>query len=185
METIQETKPAIYVGTYRKYNEGSIAGKWIDLTEFVDYEAFLTDCKTLHADEEDPEYMIQDFESFPEIFYSESGLPSEAIFDNIRKYAEMDSDQQPAFEAWTEMTGADEVTDDDIFDKFEEAFTGVYDSPKEYAEQFIEETGGIPDDLPDIIKNNIDYEGIAEEFRISGDVWYAKKDGKTYVFQNQ
>lgn len=28
------TIPAIYVGTYYKYNGGSIFGKWFDMTEF-------------------------------------------------------------------------------------------------------------------------------------------------------
>lgn len=59
-------KPSVYVGTYRKYNEGSIAGGWISLTECKDYSDFIAKCRQLHKDESDPEFMIQDLEDFPD-----------------------------------------------------------------------------------------------------------------------
>ncbi|WP_279511274.1 antirestriction protein ArdA, partial [Klebsiella pneumoniae] len=34
------TTPAVYVGTYHQYNCGSIFGKWFDLTDFDDEDAF-------------------------------------------------------------------------------------------------------------------------------------------------
>ena len=68
----------IYVGTYHKYNCGSIAGAWIDLDN-LDEDEFLEKCRELHKDEKDPEFMFQDFEC-DEIFkgmISESGINSE------------------------------------------------------------------------------------------------------------
>ena len=53
----------VYVGTFRKYNEGSIEGAWIDLDKFANYEEFIAACRKLHADETDPELMIQDVEN--------------------------------------------------------------------------------------------------------------------------
>lgn len=47
-------QPAIYCGTYKKYNEGSLFGAWLDLRTFDSYEEFIDVCKQLHADEEDP-----------------------------------------------------------------------------------------------------------------------------------
>ena len=58
-------KPAIYVGTYKKYNNGSIQGAWFDLTKFDCLEDFIEACEELHDDEDDPELMYQDFENFP------------------------------------------------------------------------------------------------------------------------
>lgn len=52
--------PSIYVGTYHKYNCGSIAGKWLNLTEYSSKEEFYEACKELHSDEEDAEFMFQD-----------------------------------------------------------------------------------------------------------------------------
>lgn len=62
----------LYVGTYGKYNNGSIDGEWLDLSDYNDSQEFLAACAELHKDEHDPEFMFQDFEGFPRDFYSES-----------------------------------------------------------------------------------------------------------------
>jgi hypothetical protein len=48
METIK-----IYVGTYDKYNCGSIAGAWIDV-ENLTKDEFNLKCKELHKEEKTP-----------------------------------------------------------------------------------------------------------------------------------
>mgnify|MGYP003640216506 FL=1 len=53
----------VYVGTYNKYNEGSIFGKWIDLSNYSHLNDFYKDIGELHKDEEDPEFMFQDYEA--------------------------------------------------------------------------------------------------------------------------
>ena len=60
------SNPRVYVGTWAKYNRGSIAGGWLALNECKDYQAFLRKCKALHRSERDPEFMIQDTEDFPD-----------------------------------------------------------------------------------------------------------------------
>lgn len=85
--------PAVYVGTYRKYNEGSLYGEWIDLTTFYDYSDFIEFCERLHADEEEPELMFQDFENFPKEYYSETCL----MFDNIIEFSELDEYNKEPF----------------------------------------------------------------------------------------
>ncbi len=72
--SMNTTTPAVYVGTYHKYNCGSIAGKWFDLTDFDGPEDFLEACKALHADEWDAEFMYQDWEGIPSQFVSESSV---------------------------------------------------------------------------------------------------------------
>ena len=57
----------IYVGTYAKYNNGSIFGEWLNLGDFDNLEDFYNKCKEIHADEEDAEFMFQDYET-PDIF---------------------------------------------------------------------------------------------------------------------
>jgi hypothetical protein len=56
-----ENAPRIYVGTYGQYNNGSLFGKWFDLTDYSDLE----DCFEFHKNEFDsdgcrPELMFQD-----------------------------------------------------------------------------------------------------------------------------
>ena len=56
----------VYVGTYKKYNEGSLNGGWLNLADYATYGDFLRACKQLHKGEHDPEFMIQDSEDFPD-----------------------------------------------------------------------------------------------------------------------
>lgn len=70
----------LYVGTYHKYNNGSLGGAWIDLDKFKDGKEFEAACRRLHRDERDPEFMFQDVETDPgedwqEGLYSESSIP--------------------------------------------------------------------------------------------------------------
>ncbi len=70
----------LYVGTYAKYNSGSLAGAWLDLDRFANAEEFEAACRKLHRDERDPELMFQDVETDPgcdwqEGLYSESSIP--------------------------------------------------------------------------------------------------------------
>ncbi|MGX5685599.1 antirestriction protein ArdA [Chryseobacterium cucumeris] len=53
---------SIYVGTYAKYNNGSLFGKWLNLSDYSDYDELLTAMYELHSDEADPEFMFQDYE---------------------------------------------------------------------------------------------------------------------------
>ena len=81
-------EPSVYCGTYGKYNDGSLCGLWVDISSFDDYDDFIRFCKAIHADEEDPELMFQDFEGFPRQWYSESGMDADA-FDHIKEYCDL------------------------------------------------------------------------------------------------
>jgi len=76
-KVMEKIEPRIYVGTYAKYNDGSIAGKWLDLNDYEDINAFYKACKKLHKDESDPELMFQDWEYIPSSMIWESGLNEE------------------------------------------------------------------------------------------------------------
>ena len=62
----------IYVGTYGKYNAGSIKGEWLDLEDYANKQEFIDACYKLHADEHDPELMFQDWEDIPSSFIVDS-----------------------------------------------------------------------------------------------------------------
>jgi len=92
--TITTTEARIYVGTYAKYNSGSIEGKWLDLSDYADIEDFYTAAKELHSDENDPELMFQDWEGIPYGMVSEchvNELVWELLVDGI------DADMVKAF----------------------------------------------------------------------------------------
>jgi len=58
----------LFVSTYSKYNNGSLAGQWVELSQFSDAEEFLEYCKKLHSDEEQPEFMFQGCEDIPDAY---------------------------------------------------------------------------------------------------------------------
>lgn len=138
--TTTTTTPRLYVGTYAKYAAGSLKGAWLDLADYTDRDAFLEACAALHADESDPEFMFQDFEGFPEAWYSESSAPGTILWE----WLELSEDEQLAFGAYASNFPGDQVTIDD----FRDAYQGQWDYPAEFAQHIAEECGEIPADLP-------------------------------------
>ena len=124
-------EPSVYVGTYGKYNDGSLCGLWIDLSSFDDYDEFINFCYAIHSDESDPELMAQDYECFPRQWYNE-GFITREDFDHIKEYSEM-----------CDKHGADAVDDymefHDELDNFEEAYMGEWDSEEDFARHIVNE----------------------------------------------
>ena len=87
---------AVYCGTCKKYNEGSLDGGWLHLGRYQNGATFLEACKKLHADEDEPEFMYQDTEYLPDEFYSESYIYPE-VFEVIQTIKSMNADKQAAF----------------------------------------------------------------------------------------
>jgi antirestriction protein len=164
----------IYVGTYAKYNSGSIQGAWLDLEDYSDKEAFLEACKELHKDESDPELMFQDFEGFPRSFYSES-----SVSDELFAYLELDEDDRKLLDVYREG-----VRDDGTIEQARDAFMGSgYSNESDWAAQWLEETGGL-EGVPKHLENYIDFESYARDARLGGDVVFVRVDGDLWVFSN-
>jgi antirestriction protein len=140
----------LYVGTYEKYNNGSIAGAWVDLEQFSNKQEFYEACAQLHADEADPEFMFQDFEGFPDRFYSECGID-----DDLFDYLALDDDDRKILAAYIDMTGETGATIDDAMDHYQ----GEYKNDEDFVYQLLEDCGDIPKDMPSYIV--IDWEATA------------------------
>jgi len=167
------TAPRIYVGTYAKYNSGSIAGKWLDLEDYSDKDEFLKACAELHKDESDPEFMFQDFEGFPRSLYSES-----SVDDRLWAWLELDEDDRELLQVYQ-----DEVNSDADIDEARDNFAGKYDSERDWAESFLEDTGGL-EQIPENLRNYFDFEAYARDARLGGDVSFVRHDGDLWVFWN-
>lgn len=154
------TEASIYVGTYAKYNAGSLFGKWFDLSDFADKDEFIEACKEYHKDEDDPELMFQDYENIPEELVSESWL-SENFFELRDKVEEMDSTMQEAFSAWLdyESRNLSKVDADDLVKKFNNEYIGQYGEEEDYAREVIEQCY----ELSDFVKNYFNYESFARD----------------------
>lgn len=168
--------PAVYVGTYKKYNEGNLYGQWIDLTSFdYDYDEFTEYCHRLHADEEQPEFMCQDFKNFPRAIYNESGLPTEDEFLVINDAAaELDDKGQEAFAIYLSVAGELRTIDD-----FLEHYCGYYPNPGDFAEELFRDACNM-ERVPEVVRYNIDWEGVFESMELNGEYY----EERGYIFQN-
>ena len=146
--------PRIYVGTYAKYNDGSIDGEWVDLTDFAhDYDGFVKHCREIHKDEKDPEFMIQDYEGFPRKWYHEAGLPTEEEFDKIIEISELDDSEKNAYAAYLELDFSD-----DSIEAFRGHYYGIYDGDYDLGMDFVDRFG-----MPDNPEQYFDYDRFGRD----------------------
>jgi antirestriction protein len=151
---LDDDDPAVYCGTYAKYNEGSLRGLWVSLASFDDYDEFINFCKAIHADENDPELMFQDYQNFPRQYYSESCMDEEDFY-KIYNYIQM-----------CKLHGADAVDDYIDLDKdladFEEAYCGFWESEEDFARHIVDELYDLEKSMGSLV-NFFDYEAYANE----------------------
>lgn len=162
----------IYVGTYAKYNAGSINGSWLDLEDYSDKDAFLEACKELHKDEDDPEFMFQDYEGFPREFYNEG-----YIKDDLFAWLELDEHDRELLAVYVEN-----IDSSGDIDAARDAFYGKYNSKEDWASEYIESCG-LLHDVPDALKNYFDYAAYARDAELDG-MTFVRQDGEVWVFHN-
>jgi len=171
------TEPRVYVGTYGKYNSGSIDGAWLDLSDYSSLEEFYEAARELHKDEEDPEFMFQDHEGIPEGMISESHIDP-AFFDFLAQTSDWDDEQREAFDIFMEYMWSGSGEPDDVTNAltaFEDSYRGVYNSMEDYALEFVEDMGG-----PENISNPefyFDYEQFGRDLGFDG---YYEEEGSVY-----
>ena len=159
-------EPSVYVGTYGKYNDGSLCGLWIDLSSFDDYDEFINFCKAIHADEDDPELMFQDFEGFPRQWYSESGMDEED-FDHIKEYCDLCAKyDQDAVDDYMEFH--DELDSFEVIAKrltCQEPYCGTWDSEEDFARHIVDECYNLESEMGDLARY-FDYEAFLQSKRL-------------------
>lgn len=172
------TTPRIYVGTYAKYNAESIAGQWLDLEDYRDKDDFLAACAELHKDEADPELMFQDFEGFPRTYYSESSIDP-ALWD----WLALKDDERELLDLYREN-----VNDQADIREAQDHYQGKYDSPTDWAEQFLEDTHPAfsrRNKENEILVQYFDFAAYAHDAELNGDLRFIRADdGRFLVFWN-
>lgn len=155
--------PALYCGTYGKYNSGDLRGMWVDLSTFDSYEDFVNFCKAIHADEDDPELMYQDYENMPGSLYHES--MGEKGFEKIMEYCELcDEYGVSAVDDFLEWDSSDDL------DRMHDAYVGVYDSEKDFAEEIVSDCYDL-DNMMGSLACYFDYEKFARDL-FMGDYYF-------------
>lgn len=146
----------IYVGTYNKYNKGSIAGAWLALNDYNDAEDFIDACYALHKDEIDPELMFQDFDDIHKNYCRECIDIAEVYY-----YADACND------------GIKDVIDAGLdceipLDSIMGAYIGSYDSDSDFAYEMAFDMGYIQemDKVSSWLSGAIDWNHAARELML-------------------
>ena len=167
MEAVTLSEARVYVGTYNKYNSGSLFGKWLDLSDCWDKDEFMEACRELHKDDQDPEFMFQDYENIPEALITECWL-SDKFFELRDAIEKLSETEQEAFFVWCDHHNSDISGEDadDLISSFEYEYQGEYKDEEDYAYEIVEECY----DLPEFAKTYFDYSAFARDLFIT-DYW--------------
>ena len=154
-QTNDSESPALYCGTYGKYNSGNLNGMWVNVSTFDSYEDFIGFCKAIHADEADPELMYQDYENMPRSLYHES--MGEEGFNKIAEYCELCDDYSvSAVDDFLEWSSSDDLG------RMHDAYVGVYDSEEDFAEEIVSDCYDL-DNMMGSLACYFDYEKFARD----------------------
>ena len=174
-----ESTPKIYVGTYGQYNNGSLFGKWFELSDYENLNEFLQDCFEFHRNEFDPELMFQDWENIPDFLISECSLQKEA-FAYFEAADEMDDETAEAFEIYCRQINywpSNGFELENQLESFQESYRGFFggsmkDATLEYTYQYVEEIG-LLSGVPSSLEKYFDYEAFARDLFLGGYSEYA------------
>jgi antirestriction protein len=168
MATKNESR--VYVGTYAKYNNGSIKGAWLTLADYADRDAFNAACAELHKDEHDPEFMFQDHENIPNGMISES-----SVEDALWAWLALGDGDRELVAVYREHVDASGSIED-----AQDSYQGTFDSEEDWAERYLEDTGLLKE-VPESLRGYIDYEKYARDAGYNG-TSLVRHEGKVWVF---
>jgi len=169
---------SIDIGTYSKYSSGSIYGAWLQLSDYSNYDELLKAMKELHHDEDDPEFMFQDYECSE--FFIKQKLVSEChlsadIYEIAERIDNSDFDFE-VVEAYADCMSYYHKDIEQLLESFSDCYFGEFDSDEDFAQTTLEQDGSIPENLPSYIY--IDWETTARNLMYD----YMSSNG--YYFRN-
>jgi hypothetical protein len=126
--------PRIYVADLEAYNNGRLEGEWLDLADYNDADELMDAIQDVLKKSGGEEYAIHDYENFPSSMYSE--YMGKRDFEELYEMMELaDRNDLPL-----------EVVQD-IVSQFDasavDEFIGKYDSADDFAQQLVDDLGGI------------------------------------------
>lgn len=142
-----DNTPKVYIADLAAYNEGSLVGEWLDLSEFGSGEEVMGKISELlkqwseEAGEEREEYSVHDMENFPKQMYSE-GM-GESSFQKVIDYWEaINGTDYPmeVVEDYASETGKDIV---EAASEIKDNHYGTFSSLKDFAYEWVDSVGGI------------------------------------------
>lgn len=179
----------IYVADLAAYNAGHLHGAWIEATSDADamqeaVSAMLATSPVPDAEE----FAIHDLDHDGELagIGEFSGLQAVAKAVETAELIEdeLGDDGVLIYGAFYEHYGQHDDEPTEAVERVREAYAGHHDSVADWAENFLEETGGL-DEVPENLRNYIDFDAYGRDAKYSGDIFTEfAPDGGVFVFWN-
>ena len=171
-------RPRIYVASLSDYNAGTLHGRWIYADEGAD-EIHREVAEMLAESGEDiaEEWAIHDYEGFGSVRLSE--------YEDLNKVADLGALIAEHGELFGKLAAHFGGTDgiEEARRHIEEGYCGAFDRLEDYARDLVEECYGADiEKLPEVIRYNIDYEAIANDMELGGDVFTIEHGHQVHVF---
>lgn len=174
------TTPKIYVADLAAYNAGRLIGEWLYLPDYHDVDDLMRDVKDVL--EEGEEWAVHDYEGLPRSLYSE--YPGRDGLRQMLYYVDLlDECRRPdAADYFVQYIALDRDYDPEEWpDYFQQSYRGTYESPEDWAYEYIESTGMLGD-MPENLQYYFDYEKFARDVRIGGDMDFHRDGAQVHVF---
>ena len=167
--------PRIYVACLAAYNGGRLHGAWIDADQSADeiHDAI----KQMLSRSPEPgaeEWAIHDHDNFQGIEIGES-----TSIENVAAIAELLREHESAGAiAYNHFSDLDEARK-----ALTDQYYGEWSSLADWAEDYLKDTGGL-ENVPEALRNYIDFARWANDLEMSGDIFSEEVDGKVHIFSN-
>lgn len=173
-----DTTPRIYVASLADYNAGRLVGRWVDANQSV--ECIREQISEMLRESAEPiaeEWAIHDYEHFGELRLSEF-----EDLERVSELARLMDEYGPVFAGLANhFGGTSNIAEARRL--MEEGYRGAFDSVADYAEESVTDCyADVLNKLPGFIRYHIDFEGIAEDFEMGGDIFTISCGGKIHVF---
>jgi len=175
-ERTSTINPRIYVASLADYNAGTLLGRWIDAARGAD--RIKEEIAQLLAESSEPiaeEWGIFDYEGF--CGYSVGEYES---IDHVAEVATSLVEYGEVFGKLLAHFGGDL---EETTKYMKDAYCGEFENLSAYAEDLLGEAyAEVLTNLPNLIRYNIDWEAIAQDLELSGDIFTVEVGRTIHVF---
>jgi antirestriction protein len=168
----------VYVASLADYNAGRLHGTWIVLDS--DAERLSQQVQAVLDSSEEPnaeDWAIHDTDGFGPVHVGEH-----ESLDDLARVAEGVDRYGPGFLAALSLCGGVSGVEE-AFRRIEDGYQGAWDSVRDWVEELMEDCHGRElEALPPLLRYAIDWDDVARELEMSGDVETVELQNQHHIF---
>lgn len=166
----------IYVVNLSKHNNGDHDGTWLAVSDYTDAEELQ---EAIDGVSQGADWAIHDYDGGPALGEGPTTTSLMAVVEAIEAHGET------LVTAWIGHHGHSHSPDlEGVSDAIADADHGVWDSPADWAEDFLESTGALAE-VPAYLRSYIDFEAYARDAELGGDMGFIKlPNGTVWAISN-